>query len=103
MKLEELRKQKKTTQTEIAEIIGISQSNYSKYEIEKTMPDIKTLIKLADYYGVSLDYLCEHQSKAIELPPNTTEDDRQAIFTYLALPELKKAVIRGEIKAIAII
>ena len=63
MKLEELRKEKQQTQAEIAEIIGITQSNYSKYEANKTSPDIKTLCQLADYYNVSLDYLCEHETK----------------------------------------
>lgn len=103
MKLKELREQKGLQQNEVANALKIGRTSLNQYENEKNQPPLQTLCQLADYYGVSLDYLCEHQSKAIELPPNTTEDDRQAIFTYLALPELKKAVIRGEIKAIAII
>ncbi len=103
MKLLELRKQKKITQSELAKILEIKQQYYSRYENNQAEPDIETLCKIADYYGVSLDYLCEHQSKALELPANLSQDDKQTIFAYLALPELKKAVIRGEIKALAII
>lgn len=103
MKLLELRKQKKLSQAEIAVFLQTSQKTYSNYENENTEPDIATLCKLADYYGVSLDYLCEHESRALELPSNLSQDDKQTIFAYLALPELKKAVIRGEIKALAII
>lgn len=103
MKLKELRKEKNITQSELAQILNIKQQYLSRYESQQAEPDIQTLCKLADYYGVSLDYLCEHQSRAVELPANLSQDDKQTIFAYLALPELKKAVIRGEIKAIAIV
>ena len=103
MKLRELRVLNNLTQSELAEKMDITQFTYSNYETEKTQPDIETLCKLADYYQVSLDYLCGHETKAVELPPNLSADDKQAIFTYIALPELKRAVIRGEIKAIAIV
>ena len=58
MKIYELRKNAGKSQSEIAKYLGISQSNYSKYELEVVMPSIATLIKLADFYGVTLDYLC---------------------------------------------
>lgn len=103
MKLLELRKQNNKTQTEIANAIQTTQGNYGKYERQELEPSIDTLCKLADFYGVSLDYLCEHKSQAIELPSNISQDDKQTIFVYLSLPELKKAVIRGEIKALAMV
>ncbi len=59
MKLKELRINNNITQFEAAKIANCSQSNYSKYELNKLNPDINTLIRLADYYKVSLDYLCE--------------------------------------------
>ena len=103
MKLLELRKQKGLTQKEMADFIGTTQTNYGKYELQKQEPSIDTLCKLADYFGVSLDYLCEHKSRAIELPSNLSQEDRETVFVYLSLPELKRAVIRGEIKALAMI
>ncbi len=59
MKILELRKQKKLTQQNIADFLGISQRAYANYENNKNEPNITTLIKLANYYNVSLDYLLE--------------------------------------------
>lgn len=58
MRLKEIRKKTKKTQLEIAQIIKVAQTTYSGYELETNEPNIETLCKLADYYGVSLDYLC---------------------------------------------
>ena len=56
-KLRELRKHKGVTQQEIANLIGISQNNYSYWENGKVKIDNESLTKLAEYFGVSVDYL----------------------------------------------
>ena len=61
MKLLELRKQKNKSQQDMAELLQIKQHSYSQYELGKTEPNIKNLIKLADYYNVSIDYLVGRQ------------------------------------------
>ena len=45
------------TQKQIGEYLGISQNAYSQYEIGVLNYPIDVLIKLADLYGVSIDYL----------------------------------------------
>ena len=45
------------TQKQIAEIINVKQNTYSQYEIGVLNYPIDVLIKLADYYNVSVDYL----------------------------------------------
>lgn len=57
MKLKELRVLNQKTQLEVAKNINITQFTYSNYETGKTEPTIEVLIKLADYYNVTLDYL----------------------------------------------
>lgn len=57
MKLKELRKENKKTQQDVAKLLNIAQTTYGGYELETSEPTINTLCKLADYYGVSLDYL----------------------------------------------
>lgn len=57
MRLKELRKQEKKNQSEIANQLQIPLMTYNNYENEKSEPNIETLIKLANYYNVSLDYL----------------------------------------------
>lgn len=56
-RLKLLRKEKKLKQHDVALLLGCSDSNYQKMEYgEVNIPGL-TLIKLADYYDVSLDYL----------------------------------------------
>lgn len=54
-KLKELRKSENYTQQELADILQISRVNYTRYETDKVRPDYETLIKIADFYDVSLD------------------------------------------------
>lgn len=54
-KLKELRISEGLTQQELSVKLGISRVNYTRYETDKVRPDYETLIKLADFYNVSLD------------------------------------------------
>ena len=56
-RLKLLRKEKKLTQTELAEQIGIKQNSYSDWETGKNEPSLEKLIVLADFFEVSLDWL----------------------------------------------
>lgn len=53
----EIKKQKNLLQKTIAESIGITVRNYQRYEKGEQQPTLPVLIKLADYFDVSLDYL----------------------------------------------
>lgn len=57
LRLKEARKAKGLTQVEVSKIIGISQNGYSDWETGKNRVDAVSLNKLADLYGVSVDYL----------------------------------------------
>lgn len=56
-RLYQLRNKNLKTQLEVAYAIDVARTTYAGYETGQNEPDIKTLIKLADLYGVSLDYL----------------------------------------------
>ncbi len=45
------------TQREVARETGIPRSTLANYEIGRTQPDLENLGKLADFYGVSVDWL----------------------------------------------
>ena len=51
-----LRIDKNLTQKQVAQHLGISQNTYSQYEIGVLNYPVDALIKLADFYGVSVDY-----------------------------------------------
>ena len=55
--LKDLRNKNRLTQTELAKEINISQRAYAHYEKGESEPNIDTLIKLADKYGVPIDIL----------------------------------------------
>ena len=56
-RLKELRKQRKKTQTEMAQYLEIGLRAYQYYESATNYPNIPSLIKLADYVAVTTDYL----------------------------------------------
>ena len=56
-RLRELRDEKNLTQTEIAKMLGMSQTGYSKYETGENDIPTDVLIKLAKFYNTSIDYL----------------------------------------------
>ena len=60
-KLKELRTERNITQKEIADFLECSPNVYSRYEIGTRNPSYEALIKIADFYNVSIDYLLEHK------------------------------------------
>lgn len=58
-----LREDKDLTQTDIAKILGVSQRVYSNYECGQVEISLDSLMKLADFYKVSVDYLLGRTKK----------------------------------------
>ena len=68
-----LRQDNGYTQKQIAQILGISQNTYSQYEIGVLNYPVDVLIKLADFYQVSVDYLLGRTGQRMPYPKNGTE------------------------------
>ena len=58
-RLKELRKAEKKSQKEMAVLLGCTPSNYQKIEYGQVNVSITTLIALADFFGVTTDYLLD--------------------------------------------
>ena len=58
-RLKSLRAEKKVTQVMLAQVTGLTDRTFRKYESGKIEPTLSVLIALADYFDVSLDYLCD--------------------------------------------
>ena len=56
-RLKDLRSSKRIYQREMADYLGLTLRGYQCYESGSNYPDVRGLIKLADYFDVSLDYL----------------------------------------------
>lgn len=52
-----LRKEKNMEQKALAKVLGVSQQTISRWENNVVEPDIKSLIKIANYFDVTTDYL----------------------------------------------
>ncbi len=72
-RMKELREASHLSQAEIAKICDSSQASVAKAESGKVAPSIKLVLKMADYFDVSMDYLCcrtdQPQGKLYECKP----------------------------------
>ena len=59
MRLKDLRKKRGITQLKLALDLNMNQNTVSRYETEDHEADYATLIRIADYFDVSIDYLLE--------------------------------------------
>ncbi len=94
MRLKELREEKKITQKEVAEAIGGTQSNLAKWEKEKIQPAADMIIKLADFFGVSADYLLgrtDDFGNAVASLPALSEDENGLLALYRGMTRAQKA------------
>ena len=71
-----LREQLNVTQKADADYIGLSRQAYAHYEFGDRYPDLKTLCKLADFFGVSVDYLLGRETCNLALSPPPSEYQR---------------------------
>ncbi len=57
LRIKDIREDKEMKQKEVAAVLNVSQTNYSKYELGKINIPIETLKKMAILFGTSVDYL----------------------------------------------
>ncbi len=65
MRLKELRKERGISQQKLAIDLNMNQNSISRYENGQREADYKTLIVLADYFNISVDYLLERTDNPV--------------------------------------
>ncbi|MBU0765309.1 MAG: helix-turn-helix transcriptional regulator [Bacteroidetes bacterium] len=92
--IKKLREEKGLTQQQIAELVNMHRSNYSKVESGQRELSISALNKIARYFGVTLDDLVNGN----EIPQEITIEDKSATEQFRMLQELdqddKKMIFR---------
>ena len=68
MRIKDLREDRDLTQKQVAEYLHIKQNTYSQYEIGVLNYSVDVLMKLADFYGVSVDYLLNRTNEKKPYP-----------------------------------
>lgn len=94
LKIKELRKEKKISQKELSEKIGIDNSQLSKIEQGKMMPTLLQLMEISSIFNVSLDWLTgrEEVKEAIQQDPPAANNE------LVELLREKAAILEGQIK-----
>jgi transcriptional regulator with XRE-family HTH domain len=112
VKLKELRQKNKLTQAELGTIFQTNQTAISKWEKAINEPDLKTIAKIADYFGVTVDYLMDRETVAPQtdellsfqiarlISKDDTEKEQQFILDFLSLPENEKRAVEGALDII---
>lgn len=99
MRLKELRYQKNITQQKLAIDFNLSQNTISKWELGQANPDIATLIKLADYFNVTIDYLVGRSEQPIFMK-NRTQVEERLLEKYRMLDRYDRPKVEGYIDAL---
>lgn len=94
-RIKNLRKEKKMTQLELAELLNVTDKAVSKWETDEGNPDISLLSKLSDIFGVSIDYLLTGVTKEKIVVMSATEkialDDDVDGFKKVLFGELERS------------
>lgn len=73
LRLKELRENEKLTQKDLAKNFNVTQQSYARWEANINEPKLDDLIAIADFYGVSLDYLCNRENPNSRFSPQKQE------------------------------
>lgn len=97
--LRELRKDRGMTQAELAEQLFISPLTVSSYECGRSVPDDATKVKIAQLFGVSLDYLLglireplpyEREANTVLCPADFTPEDVAQVKRFVEFLQYQK-------------
>ena len=80
----DLRKNKNLKQSELSKQIGYSDKTISRWENGTTVPDISTLVKLAEFYGVTLEELI-HENAVQKYQENTRKKSQEEVINFYSL------------------
>lgn len=98
-RLKELRRKLGLTQVDMAEFLGVTVATYSRYEKGLFRLDAGILCKLADYYGVSVDYILLRTNDPRMYKVNSDCDIEFAI-KYANLDDYKREILAAVVSAI---
>lgn len=98
-KLQSLRKARKYSQQYVADRVGMKRSTISNYEIDRRLPSLTDLKRIADFYGVGLDYFdlaspdevqdLLARARDVFLSPDISQETKDSLYKEIATLYLK--------------
>ena len=74
-RLKQLRNDKHLTQAQVAERVGVTASMVSSYETDIRLPSFEVMVRIADLFGVTVDYLlCREDKRFLDISELTDEE-----------------------------
>lgn len=101
-RLKELRETAKISQMELAQKLGVKQSTISTWERGRRDPDTDTVKKLAEIFGVSIDYLLELNNDNEKASPEEDAIRKKEVVlieNFKKLPEEQQAFVLRMVQA----
>ncbi len=93
--LKVLRQNMGLTQRDMAKNLNLAKATYARYEIGETEPNFELLIKMADYFEVSLDYLCGRQNSNTIFVDSLTEEQKKIVSLVRGLTHDQSLLVLG--------
>lgn len=105
MRLKELRTEKNLTQTSVANAIHTSQRNIGRWENNEVLPTADFIIRLAEFFNVSTDYLLGLEDDfggrvAQKETPQLTAEERKLLEDYRELSAPGKQLVQTTVKTL---
>lgn len=106
MRIKELREERHILQKELGDALGIAQNTLSQYETGRREPDLDTTQKIADFFGVSVDYLLGREAQKEKPLINNDEELTEYLDELRSRPEKRmlfsvtKNATKAQIEAI---
>ena len=103
-RIRDLRKQRKMSQTELANILHVSQQTVTAWETGKAEPSSSAVANLADYFGVTTDYLLGRPEEKKETIPSDSDLDKMIdharSFDGKAVTDHDREIIKAYLKGL---
>ena len=103
LKIKELREEKGVYQKEVAKVVNKTPTCICDWEKGNTEPNVEDLIKLADYFGCTIDYLLGREDDVgnVSVVSNLSAKEQKLVDCYRSLPEDGKTAFMSMAENIA--
>ncbi len=96
-----LREERGINQQRLAAELNVTQAMISKYELEISKPDLNTIRRIAEFFGVSSDYLLEISDEKISVSSfGLSEAEREILFGFKRLNTIQKAKLQAYLQGL---
>lgn len=91
-RLLKLRNEKGMTQEDLAEYLSVSRQSVSKWELNKTLPDVEKLLQLSDLYEVTLDYIVKGEEEVPEEEDALVTEEKETLQDDFGMEDWKNNI-----------